>query len=276
VLHGARAGRRQGPEHERVWFSMTGYCLRPGFGAPLDDWRAAETFKLFDEGLQFPDEAPSWAAWWILWRRIGGGLDAAAQNRLFEKVAARLKPGPAGVKEPRGQRSEGADEMFRMVGSLERLGVPTKLQIGLWLFERLERNGPLPHLLWALGRLGARVPFYGSANASIPAPQAAAWAKRLLALPKARPEDLALPLAQLARLTGDRARDVEPAVRAKVEARLAQTKAPELFQRLVREVVEPESDLQQRVFGESLPAGLRLLPDVDPEEASFPPRQRPS
>ena len=29
--------------------------------------------KLFDESLQFPDEAPTWSAWWILWRRIAGG-----------------------------------------------------------------------------------------------------------------------------------------------------------------------------------------------------------
>jgi molecular chaperone DnaK (HSP70) len=261
VLHAVRAGRRHSPEHERVWFGLCGFCLRPGFGAPLDDWRAAETFQLFDEGLQFPDEAPTWSAWWLLWRRVAGGLGAAAQSRILDRVASRLKPGPAGLKEPRNQR-EGQDEMIRLVGSLERLSVAAKLQIGQWLLERVERDGPTPPLLWAIGRLGARVPFYGSANASIPAPQAAAWAKRLLALPRARPEDLALALALLTRRTGDRARDVEPALRARVEARLVDSGAPQLFLRMVREVVELGAVERQRFFGESLPAGLKLLPET--------------
>jgi molecular chaperone DnaK (HSP70) len=259
VLYAGVGNRRVSPEHERVWLNLVGYALRPGFGAPLDEWRAAQVFGIFDDGLAFPDEAPTWSAWWILWRRIAGGLDAAAQKRIFDSVLSRLKPLPAGVKASRGVKSEGIEEMIRMVGSLERIAVPSKVQAVLWLFERIERERAAPHLLWAVGRIGARVPFYAGANASMPAPQAAAWAKRLLALASARPEDLSLALAELARRTGDRARDLEPATRAKIEARLAELKAAPVLQQMVREVVELGSGEEQRVFGESLPAGLRLL-----------------
>ncbi|MCA9611525.1 MAG: Hsp70 family protein, partial [Myxococcales bacterium] len=31
--------RRRSEDHERVWFHLVGYTLRPGFGYPLDEWR---------------------------------------------------------------------------------------------------------------------------------------------------------------------------------------------------------------------------------------------
>ncbi|MFP3617141.1 hypothetical protein SB778_44655, partial [Paraburkholderia sp. SIMBA_050] len=31
--------RRRSADHERLWLNLAGYCLRPGFGYPLDEWR---------------------------------------------------------------------------------------------------------------------------------------------------------------------------------------------------------------------------------------------
>ena len=31
--------RRRSAEHERVWLNLAGYCMRPGFDHPLDNWR---------------------------------------------------------------------------------------------------------------------------------------------------------------------------------------------------------------------------------------------
>ena len=31
------AGRKKSPRHEVRWLSLSGFCLRPGFGAPGDD-----------------------------------------------------------------------------------------------------------------------------------------------------------------------------------------------------------------------------------------------
>ena len=241
--------------------NLLGYCLRPGFGAPLDAWRATETFKLFSEGVAFLHEPANWSTWFILWRRVAGGLDAAAQKRILDTVLGKLKADPAAkdLKKSRRESIDGWEELVRMVASLERVTVPNKVQAGLWLQERFALEGPSAHLLWAVGRLGARVPFYGSVSSAVPPPQAAAWARKLASLDKARPEDLVVPLAQLSRMTGDRARDIEPAVREKVVARLVQLKAPPAFVQMVSEVIELESAIQQRVFGESLPPGLRLL-----------------
>ncbi len=46
-------GRRKGPRYEARWLNLLGFCLRPGFGAPLDDWRVNQTRSVYVEGLAF-------------------------------------------------------------------------------------------------------------------------------------------------------------------------------------------------------------------------------
>ncbi len=260
ALHAGQARRRRTAEHERVWMQLTGWCLRPGFGAPLDAWRAAETFQVFAEGPQYQTDPHTWQAWWVMWRRIAGGLDAAAQERVFQTVAPLVRPPEPRRPPPRvaGAKPEAVDEMIRLVGSLERIDVSEKVEAGEWILARLEQEGPAPHLLWAIGRLGARVPFYGSGHACVPAPAAEEWIGRLLAPAMARPE-IGFALAQLGRRSGDRVRDVDEAVRARVLAALAETRAPEDMAAMVREVEEASEEEERRIFGESLPPGLRLV-----------------
>lgn len=259
ALHAGQARRRRSPDHERLWLQLTGFCLRPGFGAPLDGWRAAETWKAFGEGLQYGGEARGWQAWWILWRRIAGGLEGAAQKRLFETVAPFVPPfDPKKPPKVAGVKPEALDELIRLAGSLERIAPSEKSDAGEWILARIERDGPAPPLLWALGRLGARVPFYGSGHACVPARTAEAWIRRLLGAKHPRGE-LVFPLAQLARRSGDRARDVDDAVREDVARALGASGAPAELVRMVREVVEAGAEDERRIFGESLPPGLRLV-----------------
>jgi molecular chaperone DnaK (HSP70) len=260
ALHAGRARRRRSAEHERVWLQLTGFCLRPGFGAPLDHWRAAETWALFGEGLQYQADPRAWAAWWVMWRRIAGGLEAAAQARLFETVAPFVRPRDPRRPPPKvaGVKPEALDELIRLAGALERVDPAAKEEAGEWLLARLEAEGPTPHLLWAVGRIGARVPFHASAHLAVPAGTAEAWIARLLALPVKRSE-LVFPLAQLARRSGDRARDVGEDVRARALAALAEGGAPEETRLAVREVAVATEAEERRIFGESLPAGLRLV-----------------
>jgi molecular chaperone DnaK (HSP70) len=260
ALHAGRARRRRSADHERVWLQLTGYCLRPGFGAPLDAWRAAETWGVFGEGLQYQADPRAWASWWVMWRRIAGGLDAAAQARLFDAVAPFIPPRDPRKPPPKvpGVKPEAPDEMIRLAGALERVEPERKVEAGEWLVARVEAEGPAPHLLWAIGRLGARVPFHASAHLAVSAEAAEAWIARLLALPVPRRE-LVFPLAQLARRSGDRVRDVADDVRARALGALADGGAPAEALRAVREVAEASADEEQRIFGESLPAGLRLV-----------------
>lgn len=269
ALYAGMGKRRRTADHERIWTWLTGFCLRPGFGAPLDAWRASETWKVFEQGLQFQNETANWLAWWILWRRIAGGLEPVAQKRLFDTVAPVLRPPPPGraaPPRPRGIKAEGVDEMIRMVGSLERLPPEDKVEAGEWFFAKVDASGPQPYLLWAIGRLGARVPFYGSANGCIPVRTAETWIEKLLALPAA--ENQAFALAQLARVSGDRARDVEASLREKVAQKLVELKATPPTVQMVRELVELAGSEEQRIFGESLPTGLVLLPEGTEPPAS--------
>ena len=63
----------------------------------------------------------------------------------------------------------------------------------------------------------------------------------------------------LARLSGDRERDLDEAVRWRVVQRLRATKAPVSWLRMIEEVVELDEVDTGRVFGEALPPGLRLV-----------------
>jgi molecular chaperone DnaK (HSP70) len=260
ALHAGMARRRRSADHERLWLSLTGYALRPGFGAPLDAWRAGETFAAFGEGLQFQAEPRNWQAWWVLWRRIAGGLDDAAQGRLLEGVLPFLPPPDPRRPKPRvaGVKPEAVDEMIRLAASLERVPPARKHEVGEAVLDRIAREGPAPHLVWAIGRLGARVPFHGSGHACLDPEVAERWLERLAALPVARAE-LVFPVAQLARMSGDRARDVGPDARDLALRVLAEGGAAEALARAVREPVALGAAEEQRIFGEGLPAGLRAL-----------------
>jgi molecular chaperone DnaK (HSP70) len=267
ALHAGRARRRRSADHERVWVQLTGWCLRPGFGAPLDGWRAQETWQVFEEGLQFQGEPRAWQAWWVLWRRIAGGLDAGAQRTLLEKVSPFVRPRDPRRPAPKvpGVKGEAVDEMIRLAGALERVEPAAKQEVGEWILARAGAEGPAPHLLWALGRLGARVPFHGSAHLVVAPAVAEDWIGGLLALAVPRRE-LVFPLAQLARRSGDRARDVDDAARARALEALAEGGAPEEALRSVREVAQATEEEERRIFGESLPPGLRLVEEEPARE----------
>ncbi|HYD40533.1 MAG TPA: Hsp70 family protein [Anaeromyxobacter sp.] len=271
ALHAGAARRRRSADHERVWAQLTGFTLRPGFGAPLDSWRAAETFAAFGEGLQYQADPHAWQAWWVLWRRIAGGLEAAAQERILDAVAPFVPRRDPRKPPPRvpGVKPEAFDELVRLAGSLERVPPARKLAVGEALLDRISAEGPSAHALWALGRLGARVPFHGSVHQVVPPAAAEEWIRRLLALDADRGA-LAFPLAQLARRSGDRARDVAEGLREEVATFLRGANAAPEAVHAVEEVAATSDEQEQRIFGESLPPGLTLGADPVNEPAPEP------
>lgn len=253
--------RRRSADHERQWLMLAGYALRPGFGASLDDWRVKETFSTFEQGLQFHQDKGQWDQWWILWRRIAGGLDEGAQTAIVETTRYWLEPQKTARTKPRpkGPRFEGFEEMIRLVASLERVPASLKIEIGGWLWERLGTNQPGGASYWTIGRLGARVPFYGSAHQVVPPDVAEEWLTRLLALDWKSARDASFAAALIARATGDRTRDVSDEMRAQVVARLEKAQAHASWVQMVREVVKLDDAEEKRIFGESLPVGLKLV-----------------
>ena len=247
--------RRRSADHERLWFSLAGYCLRPGFGYPLDEWRAGQVWTLYEQGLHYPQDAQNWAEWWTLWRRIAGGLDATAQARLGEDLLANLRP----LTAKSAKDKPGIEDMARLAAVLERLPAARKTELGELLLARLARKGASPQLWWAVGRLGTRIPVYGSAHDVAPTAAAAIWLERVLELDWKAVAPAVFAATLLARASGDRERDVNENLRARVLQRLRIAKAPASWLRMVMEVVELDEADAGRVFGETMPPGLRLV-----------------
>jgi molecular chaperone DnaK (HSP70) len=260
--------RRKSLEHEQRWLNLAGFCLRPGTGAPLDAWRARVMWGVFNEGIAFPRSEASRLAWWIAWRRIAGGLGKTQQDQIWDRLQGLLLPNPKQLKklaEVRASRQELA-EMWRTVASLERLPVGHKVKVGDDLLRRMDtRKGREESLhVWAIGRLGARVPLYGPHNLVVPPTKAAEWLRQLLAWDWPEPEKAAFPLAQLGRRTGDRARDIDDGLRAHLASVLRTMPGGERTALLVEQVVALEAREERVALGDTLPAGLRLAPEAAP------------
>jgi molecular chaperone DnaK (HSP70) len=255
VLWAGAQKRRRSPDHERIFLQLCGYTLRPGFGAPLDGWRCEQTFTMLQQGVTHHKEAQVWAAWWILWRRIAAGLGDAEQRALFAGIEPHLRPQVKGRVANPGKKLPGlaVDEMVRLLGALERLPPATKIEAGSWLEEKVRANQP--GAAWALGRLGARVPVAGAAHAVVPPEVAARWVELLL---ESSAADAPFAIAQLARASGDRARDLPDDLRVRAAEALRKRGAPAEWARAIVEVVPLGDADAQRVFGESLPLGLHL------------------
>ena len=106
-----------------------------------------------------------------------------------------------------------------------------------------------------MGRIGARAPFYGSAHGVVPPEVAVVWLDAILALDWKKIEPAAFAAVQIARMTGDRSRDLPDAARAAVVRRLEAMGAAQAWIAMVRETVELDRADEGRVFGESLPVG---------------------
>ncbi|MGX4640512.1 Hsp70 family protein [Massilia sp. SYSU DXS3249] len=265
-------GRRRSSEHERAWLNLAGYCLRPGFGDPLDGWRIEQLWAMFETGVQYHKDTQVRAEWWTLWRRVAGGLDTESQLRLLDDFAFNLQ---ADASE-RGKRPvtlvDGSeDDMLRLGASLERIPAAYKAEIGNWMMEQIEAipsagakldaktAAAYTRYLWALGRVGARQSFHSSAHEVAPVEAAEAWLGKLLLLDWKKVEPAGFAASQIARMTGDRSRDIGAAVREQVLRRLLATGAPATWATMVREVVELDQASETRMLGEALPPGLKLL-----------------
>ncbi|MBS0554329.1 MAG: molecular chaperone DnaK, partial [Proteobacteria bacterium] len=227
--------RRRSPEHERVWLNLAGYCLRPGLGAALDDWRIGQLWALFAQGIQYVNEARNWCEWWTLWRRCAGGLAEAAQLQVLEVLAGHLE-GADDSPRKREPVQGSYDDMVRLAASLERVPVMHRIEVGKWLLERLQRPSGKAHTWWAVGRVGARQSLYGSTHNVVPPDVAADWLTPLLALDWKSVEPAAFAAAQIARMTGDRARDLPATLREEVAQRLTAVRAPQSWITMTREV----------------------------------------
>jgi molecular chaperone DnaK (HSP70) len=251
--------RRRSADHERSWLNLAGYCVRPGFGYPLDAWRVEQLWSLFDDGIQYVNDGQVWSEWWTLWRRAAGGLDAGAQLRVLDAMDYLQTAAQSRHKLPFDVSKTGFTDMVRLSASLEHIPVERKIELGEAVLAGLQKPAGNHQNWWAVGRIGARRPFYGSAHSVVPPDVSARWLNTLLALDWKKIDSAAFAAVQIARMTGDRSNDLPDELRHTVVRRLEAGHAPRAWITLVSETVELEHADEGRVFGESLPAGLTLI-----------------
>jgi molecular chaperone DnaK (HSP70) len=250
--------RKRSADHERVYWMLTGYCIRPGFGHPLDPQRIALVAPLFEEGLTFSQEARAWSQFWIAGRRMAGGLAEEHQLKLRDLVDPFLAPDEAKLRRPKNFKPQALDDMLEMASWLERVPVERRGQLGRWILERTWTDRD-PRLWAAVGRLGARVPVYASVHHVIPPRVVERWLDDLLREKWEQVPTAPRAAMQLARVTGDRARDLSEPLRQQVVVRLERAGARAEWIRAVRELVPVEEAERAEFFGEELPVGLRLV-----------------
>ncbi|MFO0823268.1 MAG: molecular chaperone DnaK [Gemmataceae bacterium] len=269
-LEANAAGRGKSPGHLSRWYNLTGFVLRPGFGDPVDRYRVESLWKLITAAASAPTgnlsggkKAPvvpeGGADYWIMWRRVSGGLNGALQQALFTRLRPALLPakGKAFSRPPANEYAE----MWRAAASLERLDSKTKENLGAALLKDCKKS-PVPvYAFWSLTRLGARVQLYGPLNSVIHPQIVEQWIDELLPFVPGNESERngwLFCLSQLARQSGLRAVDVSDSTRNRVLGTLRSHHCPGAWKRMVEEVVAAQSEETSRLFGESLPIGLKL------------------
>jgi hypothetical protein len=261
-----KMGRRKSAKHEARWLNLLGYALRPGYGVALDDWRVTETWRTVkDNSVHGSSNILNETL--ILWRRLGGGLSRGQQVALADPFLASMrslekqlsgKPIKGGALPIRPDDSV---EVWRLLGSLELLPETSKVYLGGLIIKILNKpklKKARNAMVWALGRLGQRTPLYGPLNTVVNVHQTQEWISGLISQSQGSPMEH-LAIVQMARLTNDRYRDVDAETRDRVEKWLTREDAAEHLVRLVVEGGSFDAEEQGRVFGESLPQGLRIL-----------------
>jgi hypothetical protein len=246
-------------DHERVFWMLAGFCLRPGFGFPGDDRRVARVAHLHPEALTFKEETRVWQQFWIAWRRVAGGLGEKTQGALMTLIEPFLATESARVpKRRKGYRPLAQDEMLAMASTFERVAASRRAALGGWILERTWTDRD-PRLWAAIGRIGARTPTYGSAHNVVPTRTAEEWLDHLLREKWEQMPTAPRAAAQLARCTGDRARDVSEPVRQEVLSRLRAVDADARLIESVERATELRDQDRAEFFGEGLPSGLRMV-----------------
>ena len=243
-------------EHESRWLNLIGFCMRPGFGDALDEHRMEKLWRSFHDGPFHTKNVQVRSEWWVLWRRIAGGLSTSQQRQVFLSISSLVKPGKGGKKPNIAPQEE--MELWMTLANLERLSTEDKAARGKQLLKNLHPKKSRPQHWWSLSRIGAREPLYGPIDRVLSPVLVTAWIKTILSQNWKNPRPVGMALSQMARLTGDRKRDLDPEVIKDIVDWLSPHEWAASHIRVLREVV-PLAHLEEtQMFGESLPSGIHL------------------
>ena len=247
--------RLTAPDFESRWLNLLGFCLRPGYGDSFDGHRVKAVWKIYKQGPVHGQHCQVRSDWWILWRRISGGLSAGHQRQFFQDLSPVLFSPKAGRQRIAPQEYL---EIQMAAAGMERLAVKDKIRLGRLILSDLRSRKAMPQQFWAFSRIGARELLYGPVDRVIPPAGILDWIEALITGNWTNPAPAGLALLQLARKTGDRARDVDSAVVERLRDWLSRQGFLEDQLRVLSEVVPYRKQETSAIFGEDLPSGLIL------------------
>jgi hypothetical protein len=93
----------------------------------------------------------------------------------------------------------------------------------------------------------------------IPPETAALWLRQIAKADWKKIPQAGFAAMLIARMSGDRARDIEEETRRQVVEKLKLAKAPSSWIDLVESYKELDEKEEQQIFGEALPPGLKLI-----------------
>ncbi|NOY68180.1 MAG: Hsp70 family protein [Deltaproteobacteria bacterium] len=244
--------RKVSPDHEIRWMNLFGFCMRPGFGDGLDPQRISRVWKIYKTGVIFRKNRQAANEWWILWRRLAGGLSAGRQRQIVQDAGARLVPA-------KGGRAGGQEriEIWMALANMELISVKEKMRWADILVSEIQKPKAKSQLFWTLCRICARELLYGPVDRVIPPARAEKWI-RLLA--DGNWKDFApvgTALARMSRKTGDMGRDISPDIADAVVKRL-EHHGMEDHAHMVKSITPIKKTEVGAIFGESFPAGIIL------------------
>lgn len=251
-LEGAR---HQVAEQEGRWMNLLGFCMRPGFGDALDPHRLKRLWKFHRKGPVHDKNPQVCSEWWIMWRRISGGLTPGQQRQFSQELTPVMMPKKGTqTKMPIQERTE----IWMVLANLEHLQPADKIRWGNQLLTEITPKQSRPQLFWSLSRMGARVPLYGTADRVIPSGEAFNWCETLMRQEWRNPKPVGAAIAHMARKTGDRMRDFNPAQVDRIIDWMSGKEELKAFIPQITEIVPVAEKEENILFGDTLPAGLIL------------------
>jgi len=248
--------RRLSVEHEIRWYNLIGFCLRPGFGDALDEHRIQKLWKIYHDGPIHSKNAQVRSEWWVLWRRVAGGLPAGQQLLVLQAISPLIKPKKGKMKTKLAPQEH--VEIWMTVANLERLPTQDKVIWGRLLLDHITPGKSRPQYWWSISRIGAREPLYGPVDRIILPDEVVSWIETILNKKWRNPRPVGTAMARLASLTGDRKRDLPPEVIERVIEWLAPHEWSGPSIKTLTEVLPIDQQEESIIFGESVPPGIIL------------------
>ena len=259
---------------EAKWWNLMGYSLRPGFGYPLDDYKIKELWRIILRDLKVVKAEECIIQQLIFFRRISGGLNKGQQTQLYHQIIPSIVDKKSKIIDFKGSREKYRyQESIRTLASFERIDRGAKITLGRAILAQIKSGKGENADFWALGRIGARELMYGAPSHVIPPEECVNWIKQLLEV-KERYSlvKMQFPLIQLVRKVCCKELEVDETIRKQVidlycsTAQIKEKENNQHIKRLIEGMDVVDHSDRETIFGDNLPIGLNLKPDMSRED----------